>query len=215
MIPMALGLVVLLLMRSGFSANFTFSDAVLELLSTVSNINARIVEEQTLPLLFSSVPDAPPARDSIRERVKVLNALSALETLCVQAQLFETLVIRLTTKLDLICVPNASSLTPQSSTKEELELHAAYAHWILSTLVKTLRKKIDKEHPDVAKYIDRLVPRLFNLLFFAATTVSDETSDPTEERQVWRKRVGIAGDHRVVKKAGELVTLVVQTLPLE
>jgi DNA repair/transcription protein MET18/MMS19 len=202
-------------MPPGFSANFTFSNAVLDLLSTVSSINAGIVEEQTLPLLFSSIPDVPPARDSIQERVKILNALSALETLCIQAQLFETLVIRLTTKLDLICVPNASSLTPQSSTKEELELYAAYAHWILSTLVKTLRKKIDKDHPDVAKYIDRLVPRLFNLLFFAAITVSNETSNLSEERQLWRKRVGVAGDHRVVKKAGELVTLVVQTLPLQ
>ncbi|XP_006461777.1 hypothetical protein AGABI2DRAFT_185880 [Agaricus bisporus var. bisporus H97] len=170
------------------------TSAVLDLLSTVSNISARIVEEQTLPLLFSSIPDVPPARDAIQERVKILDALSALEALCIQAQLFETMVIRLTTKLDLICVPN-------STTIEELELYAAYAHWILTTVVKTLQKKIDKDHPDVAKYIDRLVPKLFNLLVSAAFTVSDE--------------IRVATDHRLVKKAGELVTLVVQTLPLE
>lgn len=214
MIPMALGLVILS-SPSGPLADFSLNSAVLDLLSTVSNINARIVEEQTLPLLFSSIPDVPPARDAIQERVKILDALSALEALCIQAQLFETMVIRLTTKLDLICVPNVSSVASQSTTIEELELYAAYAHWILTTVVKTLQKKIDKDHPDVAKYIDRLVPKLFNLLVSAAFTVSDEISDLSEERQLWRKRVGVATDHRLVKKAGELVTLVVQTLPLE
>ncbi|KXN90718.1 hypothetical protein AN958_04003 [Leucoagaricus sp. SymC.cos] len=117
------------------------SDAVLEVLSAVAKVNPRPVEAQTLPLLFSSLPDTPPARNDIPARVKILNVLSALETLCVDAQLFETLIIRLTTKLDLICVPNVTSLPSLSATEEEVELHAAYAHWILTTLAKTLKKK--------------------------------------------------------------------------
>lgn len=194
---------------------FLVSDAVLDLLSAVAEVNARLVEDQTLPLLFSSLPDTPPARDAIPERVKILNALSALETLCVQSQLFETLVIRLTTKLDLICVPSTSSLATSPGTEEELELYAAYAHWILNTLVKTLQKKVDKGDPDVAKYIERLVPRIFNLFAFAAFVVSDEQTSGDNEKEKWRKRVGVATDYRLVKKAGEIVTLVVQVLPLE
>lgn len=190
------------------------SDAVLDLLSAVAGVNARPVEEQTLPLLFSSLPDVPPARDALPERVKILNVLTALERLCVHAQLFETLVIRLTTKLDLICVPTASSLAAQPITEEDVELHAAYAHWILNTLTKTLQQKVDKGDPDVAKYIERLVPRIFNLFVFAAFTVSDEAGDSSEEGQRWRKRVSVATDHRLVKKAGEIVALVVQALPL-
>lgn len=188
------------------------SDAVLDLLSAVAKVNPRPVEVQTLPLLFSSLPDSPPLRNAIPERVKILNALLALETLCVQAQLFETLVIRLTTKLDLICVPNASSLTPSPITEEEVELHAAYAHWVLTTLAKTLRKKVDREDPDVAKYIERLVPRIFNLFIFSALVVAE--NDGNEEKDRWRQRVSVATDPRLVKKAGEIVTLVVQVLPL-
>jgi DNA repair/transcription protein MET18/MMS19 len=143
--------------------------------------------------------------------MKILNVLSALETLCVQAQLFETLVVRLTTKLDLICVPNAHSLTPSSATEEEVEVHAAYAHWILTTLSKTLQKKVDRGDPDIAKYIERLVPMIFNLFIFAAFVASDRGDEETER---WRKRAAVATNPRLVKQAGEIMTLVVQALPL-
>ncbi|KXN92954.1 hypothetical protein AN958_08928, partial [Leucoagaricus sp. SymC.cos] len=188
------------------------SDAVLEVLSAVAKVNPRPVEAQTLPLLFSSLPDTPPARNDIPARVKILNVLSALETLCVDAQLFETLIIRLTTKLDLICVPNVTSLPSLSATEEEVELHAAYAHWILTTLAKTLKKKVDRDDPDVPKYIERLVSRLFNLFVFAALAVSEDRGG--EEKDEWRKRVAVATDPRLIKKTGEIVALVVQVLPL-
>jgi len=188
---------------------FSISDAVFDLLSAVAKVNPRPVEAQTLPLLFSSLPDVPPARHAITERIKILNILSALETLCIQAQLFETLVIRLTTKLDLICVPSVSSPTLASVT--EVELHAAYAHWILTTLAKTLQKKVDTKDPDVAKYIERLVPGIFNLFVFSALAVTEDDGD--EGKDGWRKRVSVATDPRLVKKAGEIVSLVIQVLP--
>lgn len=191
----------------------TSSDAVLDLLSAVANVSPRSVEEQTLPLLFSSLPDSPPARNAIPERVKILNVLSALETLCVQAQLFETLVIRLTTKLDLICLPNAPSAMLSPITNEEVELHAAYAHWMLNALTKTLQKKVDREDPDVPKYIERLVPRIFNLFVCAAAAASEQNASVEEEVR-WPTRAVVATDPRMVKKAGEIVTLVVQSLPL-
>ena len=185
---------------------FSISDVVFDLLSAVAKVNFRPVEVQTLPLLFSSLPDVPPARHAIQERIKILSVLSALETLCTQAQLFETLVIRLTTKLDLICVPSASFLTLPSTT--EAELHAAYAHWILTTLAKVLQKKVDREDPDVPKYIERLVPGIFNLFVFSAFAVAEDDDDGGR-----REKVFVATEPRLVKKAGEIVSLVIQALP--
>ncbi len=194
--------------------SYLFSDAVLDLLSAVAKINHRPVEEQTLPLLFSSLPDSSPPRGAISERVKIHSVLSALETLCVQAQLFETLVIRLTTKLDLVCVPGPSSLDLSPIPDEEVEVQAAYAHWILTTLGKTLQKKVDRNDPDVAKYIERLVPRIFNLFTFAAFEASGGVSGEDESKERWRKRIRVGTDPRLVKKAGEIITLIVQVLPL-
>lgn len=185
---------------------FSISDVVFDLLSAVAKVNFRPVEAQTLPLLFSSLPDVPPARHAIPERINILNALSALETLCTQAQLFETLVIRLTAKLDLICVPSTSFLTLSSVT--EAELHAAYAHWILTTLAKVLQKKVDREDPDVPKYIEQLVPKIFNLFVFSAFAVAEDDDDGGR-----CERVSVPMDHRLVKKAGEIVSLVIQALP--
>jgi len=92
-----------------------------------------------------------------------------------------------------------------------VELHAAYAHWILTTLAKTLQKKVDTKDPDVAKYIERLVPGIFNLFVFSALAVTEDDGD--EGKDGWRKRVSVATDPRLVKKAGEIVSLVIQVLP--
>lgn len=164
--------------------------------------------------MFSSLPDSSPPRDAISERIKIHSVLNALETLCVHAQLFETLVVRLTTKLDLICVPSLSTTLPPIP-DEEVEVQAAYAHWILTTLVKTLQKKVDRSDLDVAKYIERLVPSIFNLFIFVAFEASDEgVGDENESKERWRKRIRVATDPRLVKKAGEIITLIVQVLPL-
>ncbi|KAF8817465.1 ARM repeat-containing protein [Phlegmacium glaucopus] len=173
------------------------NDSILRLLTTITSIAPHHVAEQTLPLLFRSLPDAAPPRAAGGERGKCWRTLSALQTLCVQSELFENLVVRLTTKLDLICLPSAW----QSITSSDIEPDTAYAHAILKTLSQTLAVKVQKKDPDVVKYIDRLVPHIFNL-FISSTFLSDE-------RQV------ITTDPRLLQVAGEIITLVVQSLPLE
>lgn len=153
------------------------------------------MEEQTLPLLFSSLPDQAPSQNAATERAKYWRVLSALTTLCTQSELFETLVIRLTTKLDLVCVPAAINDT-------DAEPSAAYAHSILQTLQKTLAVKVDEGHADVPKYIERLVPRMFNLLIYSAVVPEGGTYMP-------------ATHPRVISVAGQIIGLVAQVLSVQ
>ncbi|KAF8967720.1 ARM repeat-containing protein [Flammula alnicola] len=174
------------------------SDAILDVLTTISEHAPRHVAEQTLPLLFSSLPDFAPSRESVSERTKYWQTLSALHRLCIQQELFENLVIRLTTKLDLLCFPSAEQARVVSADPEP---SAAYAHMILKTLAQALDTKVKKKHPDVVKYIDRLVPSIFNL-FVASAFLSEE-------------QTMIATEPRLIQVAGEIITLVVQSLSLQ
>ena len=100
--------------------------------------------------------------------------------------------MRFSTKLDLLCAPSAA--------EGDAEPAAAYAHSILRTLADVLAAKIERAHADVVKYVDRLVPRLFNLFVCAALAPGGAG--------------GSAGtDARLLAVAAQIVTLVVQTLP--
>ena len=103
------------------------------------------------------------------------------------------LVVRLSTKLDLICVPGGS--TAQEA--EDHEPTAAYAHSILRTLADAVAKKVELNHPDVPKYVDRLLPRLFNLHLYSALVSDGDYL--------------VATDPRLVSVSAEIVTLILQT----
>ena len=77
------------------------SEVSLDLLSTISSFAPSHVSENTLPMLFTALPDRAPPRDAEAERVKYWRTLAALKKLCTQPDLFETLVVRFLTKLDL------------------------------------------------------------------------------------------------------------------
>ncbi|KAG5340290.1 hypothetical protein C0989_002306 [Termitomyces sp. Mn162] len=176
-------------------ANDDFSDsAILEVLSIISQTAPQHVEEQTLPILFSALPEQAPPRDAPLERIKFWRILLALKTLCIHQRLFEVLVIRLTTKVDLICIPPT-----KHNVMEDTEPDAAYAHSLLKTITDTLTTKVDAGHPDVAKYIDRLVPGLYNLFFYSALH---------QDR-------AIATEHRLVRVVADIITLITQCLPAQ
>ncbi|KAG6869217.1 hypothetical protein C0993_009080 [Termitomyces sp. T159_Od127] len=176
------------------AGNDDFSDsAIMEVLSIISQTAPQHLEEQTLPILFDALPEQAPLRDEPLQRIKVWRILLALKTLCVHQRLFEVLVIRLTTKVDLIC------LSTKHNSIEDTEPDAAYVHALLKTIADTLATKVDAGHPDVAKYIDRLVPGLYNLFFYSA---------------LQRERA-IATDHRLVRVASDIITLVTQCVPVQ
>jgi DNA repair/transcription protein MET18/MMS19 len=101
----------------------------------------------------------------------------------------------LTTKLDLICLPSNIVVS------NDIEPNAAYAHAILKTLSQTLAIKVQRRDPDVVKYIDRLVPHIFNLFISSAFLANEQSV--------------ITTDPRLLQVAGEIITLVVQSLPLQ
>lgn len=168
----------------------------MELFTEISTIAARHVAETTLPLLFTSLPDRAPPRSADTERLKYWRILAFLKKLCIQPDLFEMLVVRLSTKLDLVCTPK--NLVPESEAAEvDVEPSAAYAHSILRTLADVLATKVDKGHLDVAKYIDRLLPKLYHLHIYSAVAVEDA--------------LAIATDSRLVAVSSEIVMKIVQT----
>ena len=83
---------------------------------------------------------------------------------------------------------------------DELELAQAYSYMILKTLAEALRTKVKGKNADVVKYIDSLVPRVLNAFAVSAFL--------SEDRGI------VASDPRLFKVAGDIITLVVQSLPL-
>jgi DNA repair/transcription protein MET18/MMS19 len=68
---------------------------------------------------------------------------------------------------------------------------------LLSTLADVLARKVENGDVDVPKYVDRLVPRLFNLAVHGALVTLGNT--------------GVA-DPRVIDVVARLVNLVIQSL---
>ncbi|KAH7105998.1 ARM repeat-containing protein [Auriculariales sp. MPI-PUGE-AT-0066] len=115
--------------------------ALLGLFLATAKIAPQHIEQTTLPVLFSLLPDG---QASSSDATKAARALSTLRTLCVAPVLFETLVIRLLARLELC---------------ED----ALYALAMLNALQHVLSTKIAAAHPDVSKYAGSLVPKLYDL----------------------------------------------------
>lgn len=163
----------------------------------MSLVTPRHVEETTLPLLFSSLPDTAPSVEAYAEHAQYRRILSNLATLCISPTLFETLVIRLSTKLDLICASVVKSPSDQ-------EVNAAYAHFILSSLSDVLTKKVEAGHADIPKYLGRLVPRLYNL--FIHTSITGDQSDATTT---------VARHPRLIQAGSRVVQQIMRTVSYE
>ncbi|KAG2141268.1 ARM repeat-containing protein [Suillus clintonianus] len=163
----------------------------LALLSVIAGIAPHHLSSQTLPILFSSLPDVTPSRDATVQRALYWRALSSLSALCVQPQLFEILVVRLIAKLDLLCAISPTRTIEQEST-------AAYAHAILTALANTLDAKVSSKDVDVPKYAEQLLPHMFKLYLDAALASSEV--------------VAVAADPRLLQVGARIIRLVSQTL---
>lgn len=163
---------------------------VLGLLNTITEISPTPVEELALPVLIEQLPDRPPPREDTKAQARITSALAALRTICAHPVLFEKLVIRLSTKIDLVATAEGTG-----------EMASAYIRIILSTLSGLLNEKLEKGHADVGKYVERLVPALYSL--FLRRIGEDERM---EEIKI---------DIKVVDSAAEIISLVVSALPAE
>ncbi|KAN0138202.1 ARM repeat-containing protein [Lactarius tabidus] len=177
---------------SGQQEDLGASDAALDLLKTISNQTPSHIARLTLPLLFSTLPDYAPPREDTEGREKYRRGLSALSHLCAQPDLFETLVVRLSVRLSFLYAPTTVPEDPEPS--------EAYAHALLSTLADVMARKVERGDLDVPKYVDRLVPRLFNLAAYGVLSAQESTEGPC------------IADPRVIGVSARLVNLVVQSL---
>ncbi|KAG1780953.1 Dos2-interacting transcription regulator of RNA-Pol-II-domain-containing protein [Suillus placidus] len=163
----------------------------LALLSAIAGIAPHHLSSQMLPILFSFLPDVTPSRDATAQRAFYWRALSSLSALCVQPQLFETLVVRLIAKLDLLCAISPTRTFDQEST-------TAYAHAILTALTNTLDVKVSSKDVDVPKYAELLLPHMFRLYLDAALASSEV--------------MAVAADPRLLQVGAKIIRLVNQTL---
>ncbi|KAI6041217.1 ARM repeat-containing protein [Pisolithus marmoratus] len=177
---------------------------VLSLLSSIAILAPQHLATQVLPPLFLALPDRAPPRDAHSQRAAYWCALSALSQLCTHPELFETFVIRLTTKLDLLCspLPSASANPPSTDAldAEEMEPAAAYAHCYPDcpreyTIGEGFLNHVLTQ--DVRKYINTLLPHLFRLCIEAAV-VNDQR---------------IFTDIRLLHAVARITTLVVEASP--
>lgn len=131
--------------------------AALTGLKSIAGSNPTIVQNSTLPLLFHALPDSAPAADDSKAREAYRRVLKALTELCAAPALFQTLVVRITTKLDLL-----------SSSDGDAECTAAYAWDLLHAVRIVLDAKLESKHVDVPKYYAEIVPRFAQLAVVAA-----------------------------------------------
>lgn len=133
---------------------------ILAILVTLSNSSPKLVEDITLQALFALLPDLPPSKDNIEAQDVCIHVLAALEVLCVQPDLFGSLVVRLLTRIELLV--NRRVAEPDVIV-EELNSSVAYVHAMFRTIYATLERKVERKDLDLAKYIERFVPRLYYL----------------------------------------------------
>ncbi|WWC73452.1 uncharacterized protein I206_107422 [Kwoniella pini CBS 10737] len=171
---------------------------VIKALTTISTHHPTIIESLTLPLLFHNLPDTAPGGEEHIAREKYRSILISLKELCVQTALFQTLVIRITTKLDLLSSPTDKDIDMDGESQfDRRECTIAYCWDLLHALQGVIDMKIKQKHGDLVRYFDQLVPRLMTLVI---SSTSNE---------------GVFGDRRLIGLIAKIVESLVWELPSE
>ncbi|EST09581.1 RNAPII transcription regulator C-terminal [Kalmanozyma brasiliensis GHG001] len=156
-----------------------------------TNPTAQVIEEVVLPVLLEKLPDRiepltdPESRttgnamdDTEAEldlvKANIRRSLGALSRLCVAPFLFEAVVVKLFTKLELCCRPSRFGVTEsseegeaESTVREQLaalqEANVGYARGLILTLQTMVDLKRQNGHRDLVKYAQTLPSRLVGL----------------------------------------------------
>ncbi|SPO27717.1 related to Transcriptional coactivator MMS19 [Ustilago trichophora] len=162
------------------------------------NPTVKVIEEVVLPVLLEKLPDRIEPFDDPEERTtgnamddteaeldlikaNIRRSLGALSRLCVAPFLFEAVVVKLFTKLELCCRPRtrteSDEITGVTETREEEKadstlrdqlkaLHDAnvgYARGLILTLQTMVDLKKQNGHRDLVKYAHTMPSRLVSL----------------------------------------------------
>ncbi|ORX37979.1 Dos2-interacting transcription regulator of RNA-Pol-II-domain-containing protein [Kockovaella imperatae] len=148
--------------------------SVVQSLLSISNSYSDIVESTTLPLLFHNLPDRAPSTSDSDTRDRYRRTLKSLTRLCVSPSFSETLFIRILTKLELLSTApmiensDGDDVMNGEDGVDERECNVAYSFELLMCLVEVVEEKIASKHAEIAKYFDKIIPRLHGLLVGAA-----------------------------------------------
>jgi DNA repair/transcription protein MET18/MMS19 len=134
-------------------------------LDEIARIAPTCIESITLPLFFHDLPDNAPDSDDDAPRDRYREILAALTRLCIQPALFETLIVRILSKVGSLV----------ESTDIDVECQTAYIWDLLSCLSNVIVAKAERKHVDLVKHFDRIMPRLSELLIRPAVTSQGPT----------------------------------------
>jgi DNA repair/transcription protein MET18/MMS19 len=185
------------LMVQAYSEEDDISLEILSVIDGLAKLLPTLIEEITLPALFRILPEVPPSRSDRQGQLMCTNVFAALETLCVQSDLFSRLVIHLCTKFEFLIATRYEN----TSNQDEIEAAVAFGHVMLKTLHHIFDKKLEAFDPDIAKYVDRFLPRLYGLFFHAALDDSGSYS------------IGL--DTRLIATVAEMVPVIIASLGVE
>lgn len=164
----------------------------LDALNSLAQLHPSDIEEITLPPLIQLLPDTPPRREDSAAISEYKVALAALATLCVSPALFDTFLIRVLSRVELL------SSTPSEQSAEATSQAVLYAHHLLTTLRVVVEKKVKAGHRDIASCASRVLHRLFGLFISRNLEASSGHT--------------VAASTKLIGDAGRIITLLVQQM---
>ncbi|EAL20722.1 hypothetical protein CNBE0870 [Cryptococcus deneoformans B-3501A] len=174
---------------------------VIQALITISKSHPTVIESLTLPLLFHNLPSSAPSVEDFTARERYRSILGSLGRLCIQPALWGTMIVRVTSRLDVLV-----SATPENSEGADVEMddidarecNIAYAWDLLNSLLTVIEAKVKQKHMDVGKYYEELMPRLLGLVVRASQQKVGGSGEPLfkdrrlvaivskiEEKMIW------------------------------
>lgn len=147
-------------------------------MKSIAARHPEVVQSVTLPILFHTLPDEAPTEDDADGRDKYRSVLDALTELCTLPSLFEALVVRITTKLDML------SSAASSAESAQRECTVAYSWDLLHTLQRVIDAKLLDKHVDLSKYFGQVVPRIYGLAIPAALPRTSQVQPLFRDRRL-------------------------------
>jgi DNA repair/transcription protein MET18/MMS19 len=132
-------------------------------LSELAKSKPQLILDITFPSFLAELPDSDviEKRDaSIRQRKSYKSILSALAQISCQREIFQVLLRRLFSKLDIV-LSNSTSID--------------YPHAILGTIFLVVTKKFQIQDPDLPSLIETLIPVLLSKVILPATIPGPRT----------------------------------------
>lgn len=163
----------------------------LDALDSLAQSHPDFIEDISLPPLFQLLPDVAPSADDATAIAEYRVALAALATLCKLPALFETLLIRLLSRIEMLCAHTQAK-------PERLQQTVAYLHNLLTTLRVVIEKKIAAGHTDIQNCASRVLHRLSGLFIGRAVLGNSGRS--------------AALSTRLIADVGKILTLLVQQM---